>query len=420
MIFDGYYLRNLWRIIIILATTYIGIWTPLHISMDVHITGWVFGLNGLVSFIFLLDILWHLYQASRPHDQLFHAYPDMPTYLRKWLLVDLLPIIPFEFFWPDSYFQLFHLVKLVRVGWYMYMIRENELKATYWTTLFLFCYWVLLSCHWLACGWIIIRGEDAALDSMSNYILALYWSVTTLTTVGYGDVVPETNPEIIYTMVVLILGVGLYGYVIGNIASILSKVEPARAQYLENIDQLHALLSYRKIPNSLQRKIRNYYTYRWQKRLGYDEATFLEGLPVHLQTEVALHLKKEVVDKIPLFNDTSDKLIREIALELQPMILTPGDYLFKAGDIGSEMFFVITGELEVLSPDGDQIYSVMKEGDFFGEIALFKNRSRTASIRAINYCELYFLDKPSFGKIMAKDPQIAKQIKAKIKARAGS
>jgi len=48
--------------------------------------------------------------------------------------------------------------------------------------------------------------------------------------------------------------------------------------------------------------------------------------------EVALHLKEEVIEKISLFKNVSNEFKREISLLLKPIFLTPGDYIFKAGD----------------------------------------------------------------------------------------
>ena len=54
---------------------------------------------------------------------------------------------------------------------------------------------------------------------------AVYWAITTLTTVGYGDITPSTNLAKLFTMSIMVLGVGVYGFVIGNIAQILGDQE---------------------------------------------------------------------------------------------------------------------------------------------------------------------------------------------------
>ena len=209
----------------------------------------------------------------------------------------------------------------------------------------------------------------------------------------------------------MLFGVGVYGYLIGNVANILSKRDPAKAQYFKNIESLKAFSNFRNIPLGLQKKIRDYYVYIWKKRLGYDESAFISQLPVGLQNEVSLILKRDILNKIPLFKGIDDRFLREMSLHLRPMVYTPGEYVFREGDKGNEMFFVIKGNLEVISGDENKLKSNLSDGDFFGEIILFKNVNRTASIRAITYSDLYILDKEVFDYCLKRFPEITDQIK---------
>ncbi|MGE5846500.1 MAG: cyclic nucleotide-binding domain-containing protein, partial [Ignavibacteria bacterium] len=249
------------------------------------------------------------------------------------------------------------------------------------------------------------------------YVKSLYWTITTLTTVGYGDITPETNGQRIFAICVMFLGIGVYGYLIGNIAGMLAKRDPSKTNYLSNLEKLNALVHFRKIPAELQKKIRNYYRYMWKQKLGYDESVFLEGLPDGLRKEVSLNLKKESVEKIPLFKSAGQEFIFEVAMHLKPVVFTPGEYVFKAGDEGKEMFFVVNGNLEIRSRKDNHLLNLFKSGDFFGEIALVKNKPRTAHVIAAGYCDLYSLSKNSFDYVLAKYPVFAEEIEKIIKER---
>jgi voltage-gated potassium channel len=262
-----------------------------------------------------------------------------------------------------------------------------------------------------------MRGNNADLDWGTVYVKSLYWTITTLTTVGYGDIIPETNTQRIFAICVMILGIGVYGYLIGNIAGMLAKRDPSKTNYLANLEKLNALVHFRKIPVELRNKIRNYYRYMWKQKLGYDESVFLEGLPEGLRKEVSLNLKKESVEKIPLFREGGQEFISEIAMHLKPVVFTPGEYVFKAGDEGKEMYFVVNGSLEIRSRHDNHLLNLFRSGDFFGEIALVKNKPRTAHVIAASYCDLYSLSKNSFDYVLSRYPVFAQEIEKIIKER---
>ena len=331
-------------------------------------------------------------------------------YLTHWFTCDLLATIPFEIFFMYAPLQLLRLLKLSRIVHLLRQWRQSKLQNIHLLRLLSFVFWLGLIAHWLACGWLALRGMPTDMDNWTAYLRALYWCITTLATVGYGDITPSTNAQTIYAMVVMILGVGVYGYVIGNVASLLANLDRARTHYLANLERLATFLTYRHVPPHLQRRIYEYYNHLWENRLGYDESAILAELPATLKTEVSLALNQDFIQKVPFFKGASQELIRDIALALHPIIFTPGDYVFRAGEVGHQMYFIGHGTVEVLSADGRSIYATLTDGDFFGEIALLLSQPRTASIRALDYCDLYALSKEMFDRVLGHYPDFARHI----------
>ncbi|MEO6048302.1 MAG: cyclic nucleotide-binding domain-containing protein [Candidatus Kapaibacterium sp.] len=403
-------LDRLWDIIISIAATISAIDIPLRLVLPRHGDGWLFT-DWTLTALFCADIFIRRRRAG----------VIAPTFLGRpagpgWMALDILAALPVQIFGVGTPLHLLRLLKLPRAAQFMSALRQRGAYNANKLRLLFFPYWLGICAHWIACGWIALRTADDS-DSFSRYFHAIYWCVTTLTTVGYGDVTPANNWQRMYAMIVMIIGVGVYGYVIGNIASLLANIDPARTKYMETMERLTAFMRYRHIPHDLQNRIRDYYNYLWEKRLGYDESEILDTLPSSLGIEVSMFLKRDIIERVPMFKGASQEFIREIALRMRPMIFTPNDYVFHAGEPGREMYFISQGVLDVVSADGTDVYSTLTDGDFFGEIALLLGQPRTASIRAVTYCDLYRLDKEMFERVLADYPDIAEHIGRMTKER---
>jgi glucose-6-phosphate 1-dehydrogenase len=125
-------------------------------------------------------------------------------------------------------------------------------------------------------------------------------------------------------------------------------------------------------------------------------------------------INRSVLEKVPLFANTSSVFLHSLALVLKPAVYAPGDVVVRKGDAGAEMYFVARGEVEV--DDGKKQLS-LGDGSFFGEKSLLLAEPRSASVRAKTQCDLYVLDKTDFVKVLKDHPAFAASILAAYCAR---
>ena len=67
---------------------------------------------------------------------------------------------------------------------------------------------------------------------MSRYTISLYWAFTTMTTVGFGDIVGTSRTEYIVVIFGMLVGASVFGYVIGNVTAMMESFDPQGAQYV--------------------------------------------------------------------------------------------------------------------------------------------------------------------------------------------
>ena len=410
--------KTYWDLLILLVTSYIAIYLPFTLSFHLSFDFTPRITIGWVTTVFFLDILVQYGYLRFIRKSILQNENSVKTYLQGHFILDLIAAIPWGWFTGMPIWHLLKLVKLFRVWNFMVSLRQNLIRHSNKLLLLFYGFWFLHLSHWLGCGWLALVGVNPEMNVLENYVDALYWTITTLTTVGYGDIIPVGVVQKIYTIFVQILGVGVYGLLIGNLASIISQTDPAKARYNENMEKLSALLHFQALPRDLQKRIQEYYTYLWKRRLGYDEHALLDSLPPALRSEVSVHLKQDLLEKIPLFSSASQDFIKEISGALKPQVVTPREALFKAGDPAKALFFVVQGELEVVSGDESRLLSTLATGDFFGEIALFSQDNRSATVRAKTYCDLYRLEKDDFDAVVKHFPDIAGALEEEGKKRA--
>ena len=117
-----------------------------------------------------------------------------------------------------------------------------------------------------------------------------------------------------------------------------------------------------------------------------------------------------LVAKVPLFRTLDAARITAVAGVLRARRAGRGERLIRKGDQADSMYFIVSGEVEVdletSAPKGRLV-----AGDFFGEIALIAERTRTATIIALSPCKLLVLDKDDFESFMHEHPDLREVVR---------
>ncbi len=400
----------LWEITTAVITIYATIEIPLGLVFSGMRQTPVLVAEALITAVFVADLFYRYRDASAGGPE------ARAQYLKGWLWIDGLASIPFGTLVATPFralrlLRLLRLVKLLRVSSAVNRLKNVQIINPSVVRMAVLMFWILLTAHFVAIGWIALDAVDRTHHARAQYLQAMYWTSTTLTTIGYGDITPVTPPQTIYTIFIQILGAGLYGFVIGSIASLIANIDVAKTQFREKLERINTFLRYRSIPGELQTRVNDYYEYLWNSRRGHEEATILDELPLSLRTQIAYHINSEIIEKVPIFQGAGEQLIRDVILNLQATVFLPDDYIVRKGETGREMYFISRGSVRVVSGDEQTTYATLTDGQFFGEIALLLATERTATIRANDYCDIYRLDQETFNRIIERYPGFAEHIR---------
>ncbi|KAJ3009411.1 hypothetical protein HKX48_007948 [Thoreauomyces humboldtii] len=173
-------------------------------------------------------------------------------------------------------------------------------------------------------------------------------------------------------------------------------------QSLEEVQESHPAIK-KKIQDAVDERYALY----------QERCDALHKTPEQFHSEVV----KQQLQKIPIFMDVDDKIIGELSLLMELTLWKSGDNIIQAGQRADSMFFLASGEVDVLSEYGEQIDKARGPDAWFGEVALLQDVPRTATVRAKTECSTFSLKKQDFMASLKKNPLIAERIEETARER---
>ncbi len=388
-----------------------------------------YGLN----FLFLADIgVNFITRGKYGHVRLETPKEIAHHYLHGGFIIDALAALPFELILIIAFgdvpkdpilgkmfllLQALTLIKLFKVGRIFNELEEALRIIPAVRRLISVGYWLSMTLHLMALGWIVIGAGEVERSNFDRYIRAFYWVTTTIATIGYGDYTPDHNKniQIVYTIVVELFGVGMFSYIIANVSSLISNLDVARSAHQRRLDEINAYLRAQRIPADLQDRVRDYYSYLWVKQRGVSPTAVLEDIPKTLSQEILMFLNREVVNRVELFKGANELFIREAVQLLRPRIFLPDEYIIRQGEYGDCMYFLTSGEVRIVINGKD--VTRLGPGSPFGETALVENLLRNASVISTSFSTGYQLNKDDFDELRLRYPEFDHQVRAVVEAR---
>ncbi|XP_071497085.1 uncharacterized protein [Diadema antillarum] len=362
-----------------------------------------------------------------PTDLLVLAYPGITEPARVWK-------------WVATYRFANRCLRALRLNTY-FENRESKLGSN--TALLRTLKYTVLAAmviHLTACGWFYFAcsgwhgpdggyelncrknswarkfgfvGNDTESDKPGDfYVIALYWSVATATSTGYGDISAANELEKWFSIFSMLLGIVVFfGMILGGMASMLTNFDAQRARYTHRFNVIKDTLKDQTVPEDLQKQVIGYYEYLWVRKKGVTDESLINALPLTFHAEVSLSGNKYILDKAPMFQGLSDGFLRMLSLEIKPSLYLPRQTIAGRNEICHDMYFIQRGEIEVLSADDDATpIARLNHGKLFGEVSLIFSMPRTNTIRAAAHCDLMVLDRADLQNVLHHYPEVAKKL----------
>uniref|UniRef100_A0A673C0H8 Potassium voltage-gated channel, subfamily H (eag-related), member 6b n=1 Tax=Sphaeramia orbicularis TaxID=375764 RepID=A0A673C0H8_9TELE len=444
--------KAFWDWIILLLVLYTAVFTPYSAAFlldehgDIRQRSCGYTCNPLnvadllVDVLFIVDIVINLRTTYVNQNDEVVTQPSRIAkhYIKGWFPIDLFAAIPFDLLifrsGSDEMATLTSLLKTARLLRLVRVARKLDRYSEYGAAVLflLMCTFVLIA-HWLACIWYAIGfverpyTETGWLDNLAEqlgkvyndsdstsgpsvkdkYVTALYFTLSSLTSVGFGNVSPNTNSEKIFSICVMVIGSLMYASIFGNVSAIIQRLYSGTTRYHTQMLRVKEFIRFHQIPGGLRQRLEEYFQHAWSYTNGIDMNAVLKGFPESLQADICLHLNRSLLQNCKAFRGGSQACLRALGMRFKTVHAPPADTLIHYGDILDSLFFITRGSIQVIRDD--VVVAILEKNDIFGElIHLYDEPGKSNSdVITITYCDLHRIPREDLLEVLDMYPSFA-------------
>ncbi|GMI21874.1 hypothetical protein TrCOL_g56 [Triparma columacea] len=334
--------------------------------------------------------------------------------------------------------RLFKLKNLVKGMDEILALSAVAMKALQLVTTLLFighlfgCFWSYISANitemitddpnrWWHSPVLADVSED---DVGGLYVSSLYWAFTTMTTVGYGDVLPTNDVEKVYATLIMVLGATIFGYIVGSVGALAVNVNGAPARRHAKVSMAMNYLAENQLPKYHSVNVKKQILFYLQCKSPFNEdGSLLSFLPREMRREIILQSHKSLIPHIPLFKRQSRDFISFLLTKMRPQMVTAGQTILDSNMGSDGIYFLLNGtaRMSIIDKEKEEkVTSVFIEaGRFFGheiyiEDQLTNDESLYRLYNSVKDCELFVLLDIDISHLLESWPCIAKQLKVAL------
>ncbi|KAL3330415.1 hypothetical protein AABB24_034319 [Solanum stoloniferum] len=386
-------------------------------------------LDNIANSFFAIDIVLTFFVAYL--DKSACSMIDDPKrialrYTKSGFLFDVISTIPSElirkstpyFLQSYEYFSILRLWRLRRVS-AMFARLEKNRKINYFgvRVLKLICV-TLFAVHCAGCFYYFLaaRKQDTSNTWLSLaignhhdrsiwdlYVMCMYWSITTLTTTGYGDLHAVATEEMIFTMFYMLFDLGLTAYLIGNMTNLVVHATSKTRKFRDTIQAASSFAQRNKLPVRLEEQMIAHLRLRHRTDSeGLQQQETLETLPKAIRSGISHYLFYPLVDKVYLFHGVSNDLLFQLVSEMKAEYFPPKEDVILQNEAPTDLYILVTGAVDLISHKNgmDQVVGELKMGDVCGEVGVLCCRPQLFNVRTKKVSQLLRLDRSSFFNIV--------------------
>ena len=428
-----------WEILMMALLCYTAIVTPVEVGFYTPKINGAFYFNQFVTVAFATDLVLNFFTAAvHPNTGLlvYHLPYIAKRYAKTWLVIDFVSCIPFDAMYLGvgglsfsklgvlRTLRLLRLVKLIRVLRVNRIYKKLEVEYSLDYSLIelaKFATTAIIFAHWLACGFGLVEDLEGGeyswtrmaefsgvvigpeggdpreiIGSFRLYLAALYWSTMTISTIGYGDIVPVSSGERVYVIIAMLIGAFEYGYIVGAVSNVIATRNEKVNNFQVMMRDLNAFMHENRFPQPLRVRLREYFRYQLDGSDADVYKRLLEKMSPALRGECSMRMNTWIKN-VAFFDGCPEGFVLQLSTCIVENTYPPEEILFNVGDFISTIFLIRRGIVDVSG-------KIKSSGKIIAEEALYTTEPMKYRARAVTYADIYTLDRALFQEALEPYP----------------
>ncbi|KAL6515181.1 RAC-beta serine/threonine-protein kinase [Orobanche hederae] len=329
-------------------------------------------------------------------------------YLTSWFVMDVASTIPFEtiaFLFSSKHHGgvSYSVLGMLRF-WRLHRVKSFFTRVTLLQVHCAACIAYLLADRYPNKGntWIGSAIPNFKETSLSiRYISALYWSITTMTTVGYGDIHAVNSLEMVFIIFYMLFNLGLTAYIIGNMTNLVVEGTRRTMEFRNSIEAASSFVSRNRLPPRLKEQIVAYMCLRF-KAESLNQQQLIEQLPKTICKSIQQHLFLPTIKKVYLFKGVSLEILLILVADMKAEYIPPREDVIIQNEAPDDIYIIVSGEVEMIECEieREKVVWAFKSGDMFGEVGAFCSTPRSFTYRTKTLSQLLRLKASSLIEAM--------------------
>ncbi|XP_077229916.1 potassium channel KAT2-like isoform X2 [Tasmannia lanceolata] len=234
-----------------------------------------------------------------------------------------------------------------------------------------------------------------------RYVTSIYWSITTLTTTGYGDLHAENPREMLFYIFYMLFNLGLTAYLIGNMTNLVVHGTSRTRNFRDTVRAASEFAARNQLPPWIEDQMLSHLCLRF-KTEGLKQQETLTGLPKAIRSSIANYLLFPIVHKVHLFQGVSLDFLFQLVSEMQAEYFPPKEDVILQNEAPTDIYILVSGAVDLIAYiDGnEQVHGTAVAGEMFGEIGVLCHRPQPFTVRTRELSQILRLNRTSLMNII--------------------